>query len=119
MFLDLAHTKIPIYIETRKLVIECYKAIKNFPSEEKYALVQQIKRAVISVHLNVAEGASKSSAAERKRYYEIARRLLVVVDAAYDVAEDQSYCKKENLQSLGESIKICFHQLSLIINSLK
>ena len=30
MFLDLAHTKIPIYLETRNLVKECYKALKNF-----------------------------------------------------------------------------------------
>ncbi len=119
MFLDLAHTKIPVYSETRKFVMECYKAIKYFPTEEKYALAQQIKRAALSVHLNVAEGASKSSPTERKRYYEIARSSLVEVDAAFDVAEDQSYCKKENLQSLGDSINICFHQLSLIINSLK
>ena len=119
MFLDLAHTKIPIYLENRNLVKECYKALKKFPPEEKFALAQQIRRAVISVHLNVAEGASKSSGAERKRYYEIARSSLVEVDAAFDVAEDQNYCKKEELQNLGNSILTCFRQLSLIINSLK
>jgi len=43
------------------------------PSEEKYNLTQQIRRAGLSVKLNIAEGSSRKSESERKRYYEISR----------------------------------------------
>ena len=56
MFLDLAHTKLKIYHFTGELAIECYKITKNFPSDERFTLVQQLRRAAISVHLNLAEG---------------------------------------------------------------
>lgn len=61
MFLALGHTKLDVYIITRQFVNDCYKTVTKFPSEEKYILTQQIKRAALSVHLNVAEGSSRKS----------------------------------------------------------
>jgi four helix bundle protein len=48
----------------------CYKRISK---EEKFALVQQIKRVALSVHLNLAEGFFRKSEAERKRFFEVSR----------------------------------------------
>ncbi len=66
MFLQLAHTKLDVYQFSQGLALECYRVTKNFPSDEKYAMVQQIRRAALSVHLNIAEGSSRKSDAERK-----------------------------------------------------
>ncbi len=115
MFLNLKHTEFEIYSVTRKLVMECYKVTKSFPAEEKFALTQQIRRAIISVHLNLAEGASRSSVAERKRFYEISRSSLVETDAAFDIAIDLQYCDKIQLQELGKIFRECFFQLSSLI----
>jgi four helix bundle protein len=76
MFLELAHTKLPIFQISKKLALECYRITKSFPNEEKYAIVQQVRRAALSVHLNIAEGCSRKSFTERKRYFEIARDQL-------------------------------------------
>jgi len=57
---------------SQELVLECYKITKTFPADEKFAMVQQIRRAALSVHLNVSEGCSGKSKTERSRYYEIA-----------------------------------------------
>jgi four helix bundle protein len=73
MFLDLAHTKLNVFQTSRIFVLECYKATKTFPPEEKSSMVQPIRRAAISVHLNIAEGCSRRSLAERKRFFEISR----------------------------------------------
>ena len=54
MFLQLAHTKLNVYHSSKALVLECYKLTANFPANEKFAMVQQIRRAAVSVHLNVA-----------------------------------------------------------------
>lgn len=119
MFLELAHTKLPIYLATSTLVTECYKLTQQFPSEEKFSLIPQIRRASISVHLNISEGASRKSANERKRYYEIARGSLVEIDAALDISEKLNYCNKENLKELGTHIVHCFKQITGLINSTK
>jgi four helix bundle protein len=118
MFLTLGHTKLDIYTITRQFVKECYAAVLIFPSEEKYILIQQIKRAALSVHLNVAEGSSRKSEIERKRFYEIARGSVIEIDAAFDIAADLGYCTTENLQSAGELLVKCFKYLSGLINSI-
>jgi len=56
MFLQLGHTKLDAYQFSQDLALECYRITKQFPNDEKFALVQQIRRAAISVHLNIAEG---------------------------------------------------------------
>lgn len=119
MFLQLGHTKLEVYTIARQFVKECYKAVNHFPSEERFILAQQIKRAALSVHLNIAEGSSRKSEAERKRFYEIARGSLIEVDAALDVAADLGYTSSENLQSLGEALVKCFKYLSALISSTK
>lgn len=61
---------------------------RHLPTDEKFGMISQIRRAALSVHLNLAEGASRKSPVERKRFYEVARSSLVEVDAALDVARD-------------------------------
>ncbi|HEY6978902.1 MAG TPA: four helix bundle protein [Chitinophagaceae bacterium] len=77
MFLQLAHTKKDVFQQSRKLALECYRVTKEFLSDEKFAMIQQIRRAVLSVHLNIAEGCSRKSLAERKRFYEISRGSVI------------------------------------------
>lgn len=116
MFLQLAHTKLNVYQQTRKLTLECYKVSKLLPPDERFAMVQQLRRAALSVHLNLAEGASRKSLSERKRYYEISRGSLIEVDAAIGIAFDLEYVKMEELESLGKSIVDTFKLLTGLIN---
>jgi len=48
--------------------------------------VQQVRRAALSVHLNIAEGCSRKSKSERRRYFEIARGSVIEIDAAIGIA---------------------------------
>jgi len=112
MFLQLAHTKLDVFQVSRNLTLECYRLTKGFPSDEKYAMVQQIRRAAVSVHLNIAEGCSRRSAVERRRYFEIARGSVIEVDTAIDIAFKLRYCDFKSLDSLGTAIVSCFRQLT-------
>jgi four helix bundle protein len=76
MFLKLAHTRLDVFLVSKQFVFACYRETKFFPSEEKFGMISQIRRAALSVHLNVAEGCSGKSGVERKRFYEIARVQL-------------------------------------------
>lgn len=115
MFLQLNHQKLEIFKVSQKFVFECYKLTKNFPSDERFAMIQQIKRAALSVHLNIAEGCSRKSESERKRFFEISRGSLIEVDAALDVAATLNYCHKESMLELGNYLLECFKMLSSMI----
>ena len=115
MFLELAHTKLDVFKVSRELVLNCCKETKSFPNDEKFALTQQIRRAAISVHLNLAEGSSRSSSNERKQFYEIARGSLIEVDTAFDIAESLGYVTKDNLKHTGDLIVKSFKMLSKMI----
>jgi four helix bundle protein len=68
MFLQLAHTKLGIFSTSKSLVLSCYKLSKLLPQEERFNMMQQLRRAALSVHLNFAEGYSRKSLQERKRF---------------------------------------------------
>jgi four helix bundle protein len=57
MFLQLSHTKLDAYQYSQELALECYRITRTFPVDEKFAMIQQIRRAALSVHLNISEGA--------------------------------------------------------------
>jgi len=88
---------------------------KLFPPDEKFALVQQIRRAATSVHLNIAEGCSRKSDAERKRFFEIARGSVIEIDTAIGIAFNLTYVNIEQIKNLGELIVKNFKILSGMI----
>lgn len=112
MFLQLNHQKLNVYTPSRMLVLECYKLSKQLPDSEKFGMISQIRRAALSVHLNIAEGASRKSEAERKRYYEIARGSVIEIDAALDVANDLEYLKSYDTKLLGDAMIKTFKLLT-------
>ena len=117
MFLQLAHTKLDIFEVSKQFVLECYKITKGFPSDEKFAMVQQIRRAALSTHLNIAEGCSRKSLQERKRFFEISRGSVIEVDTALDIAIRLGYCTVADVQLLGEKLIKTFKILCGIMNS--
>ncbi len=117
MFLILNHQKLDVYVSVRKLVFECYKIISIFPPEEKFGIVSQIRRGALSVHLNIAEGASRKSNLERKRFFEIARGSLIEIDAAMDIAFDLNYYAYKDSDYLKQYMIDSFKMLTgLILN---
>ena len=117
MFLNLNHQKLDIYNFSKTFTLECYKLTKIFPADEKFGMISQIRRAALYVHLNIAEGSSRKSEVERKRYYEIARGSVIEIDAALDIAKEIEYLNNYDLTNLGESMIKCFKLLSGLIES--
>ena len=116
MFLELSHTKLDIFKVSKSFVLNCYRETKTFPPEEKFGSVQQIRRAALSVHLNIAEGCSRKSMIERKRFYEIAWGSAIEIDAALDIAVELNYTTKESLYEPGQFMIRCFQMISKMIS---
>ena len=96
MFLELAHTRLDVFKTTKLLVLSCYSKSKLLPLDEKFNMVQQLRRAALSVHLNIAEGCSRKSSIERRRFFEVSRGSAIEVDTIFDISIDLNYIKKKS-----------------------
>lgn len=117
MFLNLNHYKLDTYKSARELRFECYKLIARLPDNERFNLTDQIKRASISVVLNITEGCSRKSEIERKRYFEIARGSVVELDSCFDIIIECGYMNVEDLTKVGNLIKTEFILLTKMIKA--
>jgi four helix bundle protein len=115
MFIQLSHKSLDVYKAARELVKEVYTVSLALPDEEKFNMKQQIRRAALSVKLNLSEGSSRKSEKERKRYFEIARGSVVEIDAAMETAIDLNYYKVNQLEKTGNLLNKCFAMLSKMI----
>ena len=115
MFILLKHKTLDDLI-IRELIKETYKVSLLLPAEEKFNMVQQIRRAALSVKLNLAEGSTRKSEIERKRFLEISRGSVVEVDAALETAVDLNYFTREQLENLGALLNRSFSMLSKMID---
>lgn len=117
MFLKLNHQKLEVFNVSRQFVLECYRLSNILPGDERFGMITQIRRAAVSVYLNIAEGSSRKSETERKRYYEIARGSVIEIDAALDIAYDLEYLKNFDTVKLGETMVLSFKLLTGLIQS--
>ena len=115
MFINLKHKQLDIYKLIQELVKETYSVSLKLPAEEKFNMVQQIRRASLSIKLNLAEGSTRKSLAERNRYLEIARGSVVEIDAALETAVDLNYFTENELEVIGTLLNRCFAMLSKMI----
>jgi four helix bundle protein len=119
MFLKLEHQNLLVTQRAKILVEEIYKLAMSFPAHEKYAMISQIRRAALSVYLNIAEGCSRNSTKERTRFFEIARGSITEIDAVLDIAEVLGYLRHIDLAGAEKALPDCYKLLSLLIRSTK
>jgi len=76
-----------------------YSILKRFPSDERFALSSQIRRACISVTSNIAEGMSRFSVKDKGHFLEIAYGSLMEATSQLDLAQDFGYITADELRS--------------------
>src|SRR5688572_18266389 len=77
--------------EGHKLVLQIYTVTKSFPSNEKFALVDQMCRAVVSITSNIAEGFSRQGIKEKVQFYLMAKGSLTEIQNQLYIARDVKY----------------------------
>ena len=110
-----SYKKLNVYIEARKLVVDIYGVIRNFPIEERYALADQMRRAVISVPSNIAEGLSRTAPKEQAHFLDISYGSLMELDCQLDLCNDLGYMSLEKRQSFN----VLISEIAKMLRSLK
>lgn len=97
-----SYKNLEAYKESKTLVKQIYELLKKFPREEQFALCDQLRRAVISVPSNLAEGSGRYSVKEQLHFIEIAYGSLLEVNCQMDVAKRLGYIVEEELIEMDQ-----------------
>ncbi len=103
-------TDLEVWKQAHKLVIEIYRVTKKFPKEERYSLVDQMRRAAISITSNIAEGFSRQGKKEKLQFYFMARGSLTELQNQLLVARDIEYLITEEFNKIAQQ-SISVHKL--------
>ena len=107
--------KLAVWQEARVLVKETYLLTKSFPDDEKYSLVQQIRRAISSVAANLAEGTTRTSAKDQAHFTTLSFSSLMEVLNHLMISFDLGYITKDQLNKFRVKIQ----PLSVRLSNLK
>lgn len=100
-------TNLDAWEEGHKLVLMIYNVTKSFPKEEMFGLVSQMRRCIVSVTSNIAEGFSRQSYKEKLQFYSIALGSVTELQNQLLVAKDVGYIAKEQFQDIAkQSVKV-------------
>lgn len=74
-----------------KLVLAVYRTTKDFPSEEKFGLIAQMRRAAVSVPANIAGGFKRHGRADKRHFYNIGQSSLEELRYYFILCRDLGY----------------------------
>ena len=101
-----------MYQRAVDLVAEIYELLKRFPSEEKYALCDQIRRASVSVPSNIAEGMSRFSNKEKIHFWDISNGSLMETMCQIEIGKRLGYVSQEEYDRMEKDISEIAYMLS-------
>jgi four helix bundle protein len=108
-----------IYLEARRLTADIWKITRTRPFSTDRVLVNQIRRAALSIVSNIAEGFERGSRAEFGRFLNIAKGSCGEVRAQMQVASDQNYISKHECENFCLTAKRISAGLSNLAQYLK
>jgi four helix bundle protein len=98
-----------VWQKAHNVVLDVYRVTKDFPVDEKYALVSQMKRAAVSVPANISEGFKKNSKKDKINYYNIAQGSLNELGYYIKLSNDLGFLKDfkriyDNVDEVGRML---------------
>ncbi len=111
--------KLTVWQKSIKFVSLIYQITAKFPLEEKYGLTDQIRRAAVSISLNIAEGSGSGSDSEFIRFLRMAQRSAYEIIAALEIAANLKMVDKITLDGVINEVDEISAMISGLIKSLK
>ena len=100
------------------LVERVYKHTQRFPKEELYGLTSQVRRAVVSIPSNIAEGHTREHLKEYLHHLSMAQASLAEVETQFEIATRLNYATGEELKQVLLETNSLGRQLYALRNSL-
>jgi len=107
-------TDLTAWKEAHILVLMIYEITKDFPKEEIFVLVAQIRRSVVSISSNIAEGFSRKTKKEKEQFYHTSLGSTTELQNQLLISRDLSYISQEKfLKIADQTVKV-----SKLVNGL-
>jgi len=103
-----------VWKKSHALALEIYKITQCFPSEEKFGLISQMKRAAVSVAANIAEGFKRRGKKDKINFYNISQSSLTELDYYLILAKDLKYLDVDSIDNL----KLKVDEIGKMLNGL-
>lgn len=114
-----AHKKLDVWKESVALATHIYQVTEKFPKTEIYGLTSQMRRAVVSVSSNIAEGAARTSSKEFAQFLSIAGGSLSELDTQLEIAHNLLFLTNEQKQATDIKIESISSKLAGLIKYVK
>lgn len=111
--------KLDIWKNGIELVKQVYQLSDKLPSEEKFGLKSQITRACVSIPSNIAEGCSRNSEIEFKRFLEIAIGSLFEVETQLIISKELEFIEEKDLEIIFSLINKEAKMINSLIRKIK
>jgi len=95
-------TDLNAHKEAHKLVLLIYKITKEFPKEERFCLIDQIRRAAVSIVSNIAEGFSRNTIKDKCQFYSLALGSLSELQSQLLIARDLKYLTNQIFNQIAQ-----------------
>ncbi len=112
---EFSFEKLEVWNDVKYFTKEIYILTQSFPNEEKFGLVSQIRRAIISVSSNIAEGSSRMSSKDQAHFYHLAFSSLMEVLSQLLISIELEYLQNSDLDLLRDKIS----RIGYKINALR
>lgn len=113
------YRKLIAYQKGKEVVKRTYQLLKKFPSDEKHAMSNQLRRASVSITSNIAEGVNRYSVKDKSHFIEMSYGSLMEVSSQFEIAEELGYITTEERMSMDQLIEEEARLLSGLQNSYK
>jgi four helix bundle protein len=113
--MEKSHKRLDVWLKSFELTKSIYEITKKFPSEEKFGLVSQMRRAVVSIPSNIAEGAARQTNKDALQFFIVARSSLSELDTQIELSHSLGMIDQLNYQNLQTQINSVDSLLSGLI----
>lgn len=111
--------QLEVWKKAHVLTLEIYRMTRNFPREEQFGITSQIRRAIVSVEINIAEGAGRKTDGDFGRFTRIARGSACEVENLLLICRDLSLLSNEEYNNLTGAIAEISRMLLALANRLQ
>ena len=109
-----SHRDLIVWQKAMDLTVSIYQLTKNFPKEETYGLISQIRRSSASIPANIAEGQGRRSSKEFQQFPANARGSLLELDTHLELSFRVGYISKNQHNEMREKTS----EVGRILNGL-
>jgi len=100
------------------LVVDVYKLSKSFPDDERFGLTSQLRRCVVSIPSNIAEGYGRNYTKDYVRFLQIARGSLYECQTQIEISVNLEYLKRAEINGINDIAFEIEKMLNSLINKL-